>query len=168
MSLEEYADKFRPRNKYVPEQLYGRLAKLENIAEQQKKLVESEKIPPLQSCGVVSGSGSGSNHGPPRSLTAQNLTAGASREKQTQAAQGRVMVTLRRKEGNVWSAKQPILPGPEPAPNPVREALNVNQSIGSVAENVTSFLSGIRASFRSDNVYVSSMNQQKNNCPEKN
>ena len=43
MSLEEYADKFRPRNKYVPEQLYGKLAKLENIAAQQRKGDEVEK-----------------------------------------------------------------------------------------------------------------------------
>ena len=161
MTLEEYTDKFRPRNKYVPEQLYGRLAKLENIAEQQRKLIESETIPPLQSSGSVSGS----NHGPTRPLAARNMTTEAPQVKQTKAAQGRVVINLRRKEGDVWSTKQPILPGPEPATNP---ALNVNQSIGSVAENVTSFLSGIRASFRSDNVNVLSMNQQKKNCPEKN
>ena len=94
MTLEEYTDKFRPRNKYVPEQLYGRLAKLENIAEQQRKLIESETIPPLQSSGSVSGS----NHGPTRPLAARNMTTEAPQVKQTKAAQGRVVINLRKKK----------------------------------------------------------------------
>ena len=43
MSLEEYADKFRIRNKFIPEQLHGKLAKFENIVEQQKRQAENEK-----------------------------------------------------------------------------------------------------------------------------
>ena len=58
MSLEEYADKFRPRNKYVPEQFYGRLAKLENIAEQRRNVKEAEKSGKNSSSGSGSGSGS--------------------------------------------------------------------------------------------------------------
>ena len=56
-------------------------------------------------------------------------------------------------------------PGQVPMTSP---AQNVNQSIGNVAENVTSFLSGIRASFRSDNVYVGSIRQKKIGSPVKN
>ena len=40
MSIEEYADRFRIRHPTIPEQLYGRLAKIENINEQAKKAHE--------------------------------------------------------------------------------------------------------------------------------
>ena len=39
MSLEEYVEKFRIRNTYVPEQFYGKLAKLENIVDQEIRKV---------------------------------------------------------------------------------------------------------------------------------
>ena len=166
MSLEEYADKFRPRNKYVPEQLYGKLAKLENITEQQRKLAELERNNVVQ----PSRPASGANQVDLGARVTQNLTKKARPEKlieaAPEAAKGRVMVNLRRSEGDVWSASQPVTSKPDPAPNPGPDAmtiptLNVNQTIVSVADNVTSFLSGIRASFRSDNVNVSSLNQPK-------
>ena len=62
MSLEEYADKFRVRNLYVPEQLYGKLAKLENIAEQERMRSEAtdKRSEVLQESGPGDGPGSGS------------------------------------------------------------------------------------------------------------
>ena len=42
MSLEEYADRFRVRNPNIPEQLYGKFAKIENIAKQAKRAQEEE------------------------------------------------------------------------------------------------------------------------------
>ena len=53
----------------------------------------------------------------------------------------RVTVTLRRSDGDVWSAKTPMVSKPDPAPNPGQDAGTVqaqitNQSIGSVADNV--------------------------------
>ena len=54
MTLEEYANKFRVKNLYVLEQFYGRLAKLENIAEQKERRSEASK----RTSGQLSGSGS--------------------------------------------------------------------------------------------------------------
>ena len=104
--------------------------------------------------------------GPPRAPAAQNQVTGAPLAKLKEATPGRVMVTLRRKEGDVWSAKEPILSKPDPAPNPslndmTNQVLNGSQLVGRAADNVTSFLSGIRASFRTENVYVASSNQPK-------
>ena len=42
MSLKEYADRFRVRNPNIPEQLYGKFAKIENIAKQAKRAQEEE------------------------------------------------------------------------------------------------------------------------------
>ena len=164
MSLEEYADKFRPRNKYIPEQLYVRLAKLENIAVQQQKLDETEKIQERHS----SGSSSGASRVDPGVRSAKIQTKEVPTSKQTVADPGRVTVTLRRSDGDVWSAKPPSVSNPDPAPNPGQDAGTVqaqitNQSIGSIADNVSSFLSGIRASFRTENVNVMSMNKLKKN-----
>ena len=57
MSLEEYAEKFRIRNLNVPEQFYGKLAKIENIAEQQKNKSGNEGVNSLNQSGFGSGSG---------------------------------------------------------------------------------------------------------------
>ena len=158
MSLEEYADKSRPRNKYVPEQLYGKLAKLENIAEQHRKLTENVQNSQKQSSGLVSGV----SHGPPGAPPARNQTTRSLTEKQAEVTPERVTVTLRRKEGDVWSTKQRKETQPDSAPNPKPDTApypgavlkTSNLPTGSVAENVSSFLSGIRASFRSENVNV--------------
>ena len=61
---------------------------------------------------------------------------------------------------------KPRMTRPDSAPNPGSDdqssvSQNVNPSINSVAENVTSFLSGIRASFRSENVMVTTLSQSK-------
>ena len=66
MPLEEYADKFRLRNQYVPEQLYERLAKIENIAEQQRKKIERERGQNSQRSEY--GFGSGANQESSKSL----------------------------------------------------------------------------------------------------
>ena len=62
-------------------------------------------------------------------------------------------VTLRRSGGDEWIANQASLLKPQTAPNP-RGAVSktLNLPTASVAHNVSSFLSGIRASFRSENV----------------
>ena len=41
-SLEEYTDRFRVKNSYVPEQFYWKFAKIENIAAQQKESVSGQ------------------------------------------------------------------------------------------------------------------------------
>ena len=56
MSLVKYADKFRVRNPYVLEQLYGKLAKFENLAEQERK--SSSDVPIHTDVQPASGSGS--------------------------------------------------------------------------------------------------------------
>ena len=48
MSLEEYADKFRIKNSYVPEQYYGKLAKIVNLTAEQRKASESQLANPEQ------------------------------------------------------------------------------------------------------------------------
>ena len=109
---------------------------------------------------------SGANRVDPGVCAAQNQTKKVPTSKQIVAEPGRVTVTLRRSDGDVWSAKTPVVSRPDPAPNPGQDAgtvqaQNSNQSIGSVADNVSSFLSGIRASFRTENVNVMSMNKAK-------
>ena len=44
--MEEYVEKFRIRNTYVPEQFYGKLAKLENIVDQESKKMSAAAINP--------------------------------------------------------------------------------------------------------------------------
>ena len=80
------------------------------------------------------------------------------------SAPDRLKVTLRRSGGEIWSASNEPLSKPDPAPNPV-SASNLTQianlPTSSVAENVSAFLSGIKASFRSENVNVSSLSKSK-------
>ena len=59
MSLVEYAEKFRIKNPYVLEQDYGKLAKFENITEQEKKRIEAEQRRP--DLASVSGTSTGSS-----------------------------------------------------------------------------------------------------------
>ena len=69
----------------------------------------------------------------------------------------KLKVTLRRSEGDVWTANSASGSKPDTAPNPsVAAPKPLNLPTISVADNVSSFLSGIRASFRSENVIVSS------------
>ena len=43
MSLDEFADKFRLRNPYVPEQFYGKLAKFETLLSNKKERLKKRK-----------------------------------------------------------------------------------------------------------------------------
>ena len=56
MSIEEYAERFRIRNPDIPEQLYGRLSKIENINEQarlaQAKITTQTAGPEIQT-GII-------------------------------------------------------------------------------------------------------------------
>ena len=69
----------------------------------------------------------------------------------------KLIVTLKRTGNDAWTLNQTV-------PNPAPEVSNVipllNLPTSSVAENVTSFLSGIRATFRSDNKNVMPKQQQ--------
>jgi hypothetical protein len=146
MSLEEYANKFRVRNTYVPEQFYGKLAKFENIAEQEKKKLDKE---------TVVGSSTTTE-------AAQIQTRKKQQEKTLVQTSEKLKVTLRRSDGDVWTANSASRSKPDTAPNPsVAAPKPLNLPTISVADNVSSFLSGIRASFRSENVNVS-LSQPKN------
>ena len=72
-------------------------------------------------------------------------------------------VTLRRSVGDAWTSDQADNLAPGATPNPGRTATvsPLNLPTTSVAENVSSFLSGIRASFRSENTNVESKLQSK-------
>jgi hypothetical protein len=130
MSLEEYADKFRAKNMYVPEQLYGKLAKLENIAEQAKSRSEvMEKTSCVQS-GSVSGAAP--------FLTDPKLTSTTQQPKSFELPPQSLKVTLRRSGGEVWTSKQEESLTPMDAPNPERAASglipHVNLPIAGVAD----------------------------------
>ena len=139
MSKEEYANRFRVRNTYVPEQFYGRLAKFENIAEQERK---GQK----EASGQV---------GPTENKTVQIHTRKTQPVRTLVPTSEQLKVTLRRSDGDVWTANSASRSKPDTAPNPGGPASKpLNLPTTSVAENVSSFLSGIRASFRSENVNV--------------
>ena len=155
--MEEYVEKFRIRNTYVPEQFYGKLAKLENIVDQESKKMSAAAINP--SIPLESES---------RRVTNAVISAASQAQVSTteQPKSGRLpppklTVTLRRTGNDDWTLNQT-------APNPDLAGPNAIPLIylpsSSVAENVTSFLSGIRATFRSDNKNVMPKQQQlKNN-----
>ena len=155
MSLEEYADKFRLRNKYVPEQFYGKLAKFENIAEQQKKLTDEEKKSAVQ----IPGSGTVACHESSGISANQTQIRSAPNKQQSVPANDHLKVTYRRSDGDVWSLTT--------VPMSVTVPQTANPTVGSVAEGVSSFLHGIRASFRSENVNVMPMQRQTKNTQEK-
>ena len=155
MSLEEYADKFRLRNKYVPEQFYGKLAKFENIAEQQKKLTDEEKKSAVQ----IPGSGTVACHESSGISANQTQIRSAPNKQQSVPANDHLKVTYRRSDGDVWSSTT--------VPMSVTVPQNANPTVGSVAEGVSSFLHGIRASFWSENVNVMPMQRQTKNTQEK-
>ena len=155
MSLEEYANRFRIRNQYVPEPFYGRLAKFENIAEQEKKRLEK----PTTSSGSTGSAGA--TVGPTQTRKTQQDRSNVSTSEQ-------LKVTLRRSDGDIWTANPASRSKPDTAPNPSGTVSKpVNLPTTTVAENVSSFLSGIRASFRSDNVNVSSVSSQSVNVANK-
>ena len=148
--MEEYVEKFRIRNTYVPEQFYGKLAKLENIVDQESKKMSAAAINP--SIPLESES---------RRVTNAVISAASQAQVSTteQPKSGRLpppklTVTLRRCGNDDWTLNQT-------APNPDLAGPNLPSS--SVAENVTSFLSGIRATFRSDNKNIMPKQQQLKN-----
>ena len=148
MSLVEYAEKFRLRNTYVPEQFYGRLAKFENMAEQQKRMSDEAVCRPVRVCGTVTS---------PIPAPAAN----PARPDEALPVPEKIKVTLRRSVGDVWSAQPENLPGTKSTPCPdgssaSRVSPDAGPSTISVSNNLGSFLSGIRASFRSENVNVMS------------
>ena len=149
MSLEEYADRFRVRNPYVPEQLYGKLAKFENIAEQERKRLQVATVE------NSSGSGAVASNEPTRTQAVQIQAKKNHQVKTLVPTSEQLKVTLRRTDGDVWTMSKP-----ETTPNPgaaLSKPLNLPTT--SVADNVSSFLSGIRASFRSENVNVASVSR---------
>ena len=85
------------------------------------------------------------------------------------------MISLKRSNGADWSNSVPssdgvcvskiaaVQKGSEADASQAPSASSVVAA--SVAENVTSFLSGIRASFRQDNVNVMSIGQSKRSVP---
>ena len=81
----------------------------------------------------------------------------------------KILISLKRNSGETWSStqhqpetvKDAVLP---PATSPACPAPTpVNPVVASVAENVSQFLNGIRATFRQDNVIVNAtdMHQRK-------
>ena len=150
MSLEEYADKFRVLNPYVPEQLYGRLAKLEKIAEQNER-AKKNRPPNSEPQGEKSKSTSGgTDKQKPKVIVPKsqvNPSTGITISHQPRVVpqvqvptSGGSDSTLRinlRRSGDNWSAVQD--PSQEQAPK------NANAS----GLSVNSFLNGIKASFRS-------------------
>ena len=165
MSLEEYADKFRIRNPYVPEQLYGKLAKFENIVEQERMRSEAtvKNSEVLQEPGHGNKPGSGT--GETRIPTGGIATGETQKPVSMQPPPKRLTVTLRKSVGNVWTSDQAEPSATSASLNPGRAASNTlplaSLPVTSVADNVSSFLNGIRASFRSDNINVMSKQQPK-------
>ena len=170
MSLEEYAEKFRIRNQYVPEQLYGKLAKIENIAEQQRKKLEKDRGQTCQQSG--SGSGSGANRESSKTSTLPEKVSKPLQINTSHRAPEQLKVVLRRSGGDNWATSKESLTKTDLSPNPrkmtgsnVSKPTNLPSS--SMAENVNSFLNGIRASFRSDNVIVVSPPKKSSSNREK-
>ena len=130
------------------------LAKIENIAEQQRKKLEKDGEQTRRQSR--SGSGSGANRESSKSLTVPEQVSNSLQENASSRAP---KVTLRRSGGDNWTTNRESLTEPDSTPNPgklttpnVSKPSNLPPS--SMAENVNSFLNGIRASFRSDNVNV--------------
>ena len=70
------------------------------------------------------------------------------------ASRPKILITLKKNENDCWTPTPPVqIPGDVqvgPAPS---QGFGVSTNVANVASNVGNFLSGIRASFRQDNVY---------------
>ena len=123
------------------------MAKFENIAEQERKNLERVAV------GNVSAGTADTEVQVKRTHQIRNPTP----------ASEKLKVTLRRGQGDVWTANPAPNLKPDTAPRHDESAPTpLNLPTTSVAENVSSFLSGIRASFRSENVIVTSSSKPKN------
>ena len=89
----------------------------------------------------------------PTSLMAANSSAAGSAAPPAPQIKPKIVIALKRGNGNDWSPKEgPKMPD-EALPHQGRADPAVANS---VVENVSSFLNGIRASFRQDNLIVPS------------
>ena len=118
------------------------------MAEQQKKMSEEAIRRPVRVCGTETS---------PITASAAN----PARPDEALPVPEKIKVTLRRSVGDVWSTQPEKLPEIKSTPYPdgssaSRVSPGAGPSAISVSNNVSSFLSGIRASFRSENVNVMS------------
>ena len=127
MSLDEYARRFRIQNPNVPEQYYGRLAKIENIAQQVQ--IEPKSTGTSVDNIVPSSTTTLKNTAPP---TASELTV----------SRAPLKLSLRR-DSNSGAGWIQAKPNAEPGLLFATTTKNVT-----VTETALNFLSGIRASFR--------------------
>ena len=125
MSLDEYARRFRIQNPDVPEQYYGRLAKIENIAQQVQ--IEPKSTGTSVDNIVPSSTTTLKNTAPP---TASELTV----------SRAPLKLSLRR-DSNSGAGWIQAKPNAEPG-------LLSATTTKNVTETALNFLSGIRASFR--------------------
>ena len=180
-SLEEYTDRFRVKNSYVPEQFYGKFAKIENIAAQQKESVSGQSSD--NQTKTRQNNGSKRNDPTEKSTTvkpveklSQNQTKSAKLSDSTSTkAETSLKLNLRR-SGENWSKVKDVqaLSTDGASGNDLvsaSEVVNVASveklanatTVTNVTEAVVSnFLNGIKASFRNVTGNVESHPSRKN------
>ena len=158
--MENFVDGFRKRYPYVPEELYGRHAR-----------TRAEMEPSIAP-----------NAGTRQPQSVNSLAAGHVRSTQQTIAEDRsgegrpkIRIALKRGNGTDWTPVQSNTNQVARSNTSTSVSDSVYQKggiqnvigVSSVAEGVSSFLSGIRASFRQDNVYVQSSQQSNRGIANK-
>ena len=155
VGMENFVKGFSKRYPFVPEELYGRLAQKAAKPVPETSPTTSSKNVLESGSGSstlpVSGSGSGTGSGSlPKGKIPTNCVANV----ETNETRPKILITLKRNNGTTWSPSEQVNQDKQVVA-PAREN-TANTVAASVAGNVSSFLSGIRATFRQENVYVSS------------
>ena len=147
VGMDNFVTGFRKRYPFVPEELYGRLANVGKIS-----------VAPVATKADT-------RHSKPVEIPTSNagkalpeMTA----EQMPESNRPKIRIALKRGNGTDWNPVQESLGHMANSSASNSEVTSAHQSesvqnvtsVASVAEGVSSFLSGIRASFRQDNVHV--------------
>ena len=174
VTYETLVDHFRTTYKDIPEEFYGRFAR-----PKQTQSAGSSSNPETKGS---SSKGSTPQLQPSLLKPQPSLPQPKVPISETPAPPPkRITISLKRSEGDIWSSSQDqgqasvvqkSVAGPAPnlgtalqAESLSRVTPNVSLTAGGLADNVNYFLNGIRASFRNENVNVTSKQQQKK-CPQ--
>ena len=154
--MESFITGFSQKYPFVPVNLYGKLSHLAKSADQ--KSLKTNQV--SDSDPALTQSKSQQNH--------HEHPDPASRSKNTSKPTDRqvLKISLTKGKNGDWSSTSLSSPPVEVRANesPVVDVVNdavVRGATGGVVGNVSSFLSGIRASFRQDNVVVSEITHEK-------
>ena len=167
--MENFVKGFRQRHPFIPEELYGRLA----------RPVQNAESSPAPTSNLESRAAMGSGPRPGSLAGNQNLPNQSRPMAPAVPTRPKILIALSRSTGNEWSTTitprgcasgtrqvQDVDPVPKEGPKTVGLAKHgqVTHGVGSVVAtsvdyNVSSCLSGVRATFRNQNQYVNSQSK---------